>query len=333
MHVTVPTCRRVSRPSLYEEAKYVSAQGVPFRFKNERIEVAPDCELDPVWFAQACRYITSLTQAELMTLYVYSSPAFGFVNMAVSGSDRWLDDVRVPTVEEKWLSVVFDMLTEPNHKRYMTHVLPVGVYRLRAQYSMSKSKADADGLEAQMNTLIRAHRASFTAAFWKEVAVRAGRDCTGIMFYPQLLDLARTPGMFIESIVSKRFASMRLGAATLDDCVAVMADITPQGWKTIVQKYIASLSQICDGCPALTQALNVYRGTPGVKVRTGRSFMSASLSIAVATEFIDARKNCCVHRLHLRPGQKPLPVMCVSRYPHELEILLVPDVRYRKRSG
>lgn len=96
---------------------------------------------------------------------------------------------------------------------------------------------------------------------------------------------------------------------------------------TLFDNYIARLDGIIRRAPPLPCSLTVYRGVryPKGQVMIPRViipwYLSTTLSVPQAREFIPQKRRCCLLRIRVPRGARALFLPLLSYYPHEMEIL------------
>lgn len=85
------------------------------------------------------------------------------------------------------------------------------------------------------------------------------------------------------------------------------------------------LDRIFANAPPIKDPMYVYRGysAPSTRnfIKTG-GFISATGHKATSMRFIDPSTRCCMMRILVPAGAKMLPIMEISRYPEEREVLI-----------
>jgi hypothetical protein len=100
-------------------------------------------------------------------------------------------------------------------------------------------------------------------------------------------------------------------------------------WEKVVSMYVDDLNRIIRNAPVLKRPMTVYRGvkddyylkglTGNVYVTNG--FVSTSLDPNIAQDFQEDSE-CCLKRITIMPGTHVIPLMSLSQFPHEKEILI-----------
>lgn len=84
------------------------------------------------------------------------------------------------------------------------------------------------------------------------------------------------------------------------------------------------VESIFKSAPNMTDSLTVYRGITTMYTPK-YNFMSTSLDKNIALSFFKSQSKCCLYEIKLLPGAYSiLPLMLLSAYPNEMEILLPP---------
>ena len=88
----------------------------------------------------------------------------------------------------------------------------------------------------------------------------------------------------------------------------------------IIQTAFNKISGAFKNAPKLEESLVVYRGLKEEPDFSQKSFISTSVSLEVATSY--TLSSCCLLEITLLPGVKVLPLVGVSLYPEQEEVLL-----------
>jgi hypothetical protein len=88
---------------------------------------------------------------------------------------------------------------------------------------------------------------------------------------------------------------------------------------------IETLDRVLSGVPPITRPVTLYRGVSGFPDIDVKTFMSTSYDVRKTDNFTGGRlrgKICCLLRITASAGSKILPIMDISYYPGEKEVLL-----------
>ncbi len=106
-----------------------------------------------------------------------------------------------------------------------------------------------------------------------------------------------------------------------DESKQLLTDYTNDYGITMRQE--ESLLEIFDKGPRVLETYTLYRGLENPYNENGSGFMSTTLDIKRAKNFI--YEDCCMYVITITPGDYSiLPVESVSVYPEELEVILPP---------
>lgn len=89
---------------------------------------------------------------------------------------------------------------------------------------------------------------------------------------------------------------------------------------------VEQIDNIFDNAPPLRETLVVYRGITKEFIVDILTYISTTHDISVAKTF--ARYDCCLLRITILPGSKPLPLISISAHAGEDEVLLPREGRF-----
>lgn len=123
-----------------------------------------------------------------------------------------------------------------------------------------------------------------------------------------------------------------------NDCYLLLLQIVPKldiekFWTKIVKNYCDDLNRIINEAPALQREMVVYRGLHDHddsivrsntfnKIYKSKGFVSTSLHYNTAIEFKNRKCGNYLQRITILPGTRVFPLMTLSAFPNEVEILL-----------
>ena len=116
-------------------------------------------------------------------------------------------------------------------------------------------------------------------------------------------------------------------------------NLKPIFWMESIELFAKDLNRIIMGSPPLKTKLVVFRGVKNDYYLKGsnnnyyknRGFVSTSLSYKLAKSFSGGL--CCLKRIVLLPGSRALFISGLSRFPHEIELLLPVDTIFYIRNA
>lgn len=305
-----------SHDPYYDFVKMYCAGRARIEFRAEDINVPQDVDqATKDWLAACGEAVSRLPRRDVCTLYVYTSTmyyvAVDFLRKGVVGK---LYETPAEWTRHAAALAFQGMDIAPYVKPSMTGTAAAVALReaIEAGAAMKRPKlwikptaiAFFEAREAPVREALLDAKPALSSRFFAELARRAAMGSPGVMFYTQAKDVV--PGI-----------------RSLDDYLRVMANIRAGTWRKIVAKFVADMDSIISRMPAMESAIVTYRGTVGTKAAKTTldpAYVSTSLSVDQAKYF--AGKWCCVQVARLKAGCRAIPLMCVSRYPVEMEILL-----------
>lgn len=282
---------------------------------------------DPEYIKSACETVASLSRYDLCTLYTYTTPAYYLVTGLLrhnSGSSAF-DTRLVHDPKTEWifgLNVLFSSIDKLGCSSFLhTNIDKKRVLAFREAMSLPqcdteeacKRKWDlVDHLYAEL-------RPNFTKGFLKLCHLKSIESNQGILFYHQAARLfSRSPSAFPKQVKKlKSFA----------DYLKAIPVLTNRTWTKILKQYVRDIDSIIAQMPPTQRLISVFRGVPhdvvADRLLKDPSFVSTTLGKDIARGFVmnDPQK-CCVYRFDIPVGSRVLPLIGISRYFGEQEILL-----------
>jgi hypothetical protein len=289
----------------------------------KRVQVDIDSNLDRRWLAKCSAFVVSLSRAEILTLYVYTSPSFCAVQDLLRGGTEYE-------------SLVFpaDVSTCDAHgyrrngavlvwKRHGTGDVPPHVAtRVKAHFEADKDFGSAEEYSAwyeRWDDVIRLARPFLNARFWARARAALVRE-----HWRWNCHFAHAARCLRRKHVRSHHG--RVPREPLARFRALLPHVKPEGWRAIMLQFAADLDAIFTKAPALRSSLTVFRGVDGrrssISRRSDGAFTSTSLRREIAEGFTNKTEKCCLVEMTLEPGARVLPMFMVSRYPVEMEVLL-----------
>ena len=92
-------------------------------------------------------------------------------------------------------------------------------------------------------------------------------------------------------------------------------------WRKVLVQFVQDMKGIFKAAPPLPTPMKVYRGLTK-RPTAMKGYVSTTLSKGAAKNFINHKTKCCVQTIELSKGTRVLPLMVISRYADEFEMLL-----------
>lgn len=300
----------------YEFIRKYCAGRARIDFRAEDIDVHHVDQTTQDWLVACCEAVSRLPRRDVCTLYVYTSTmsyvAINFLRKGVVDKlyeyepTEWSRHAAVLAFEGMDLaSYIKPSMAGSAAAVAVRKAIDAGAAMKRpAPWTEASATKFFEARESPVRAALLAAKPALSNRLFAELERRAAMASPGLMFYAQATDVVP-------------------GVRSLSDYMRVMADIRAGTWRKIVAKFIADMDSNLARMPVTKSVIVTYRGTVGTKAAaTSRdpAYVSTSLSADQAKHF--AGKSCCMQVARLRAGCRALPLMCVSRYPVELEILL-----------
>lgn len=288
---------------------------------------------DPEWLSAACESITRLSRYELCTLYTYTTQMYSVVTGYLRHKcSTPFDTQLVHNPEEEWLAG-YDILLSPKRSKAALLDLTGKVDKeLVAAWKQAKaiqitSEETAEAKWALEKTCYTALRPYFTTGFLKRCRDNLIDTNQGILLFPQAVRVFKmTPSAFPKTV--RKLTSLR----DFKRAIPVMDNTV---WTTLLKQFVNDVDSIIQKMPTTTRVMSCFRGVPhriSMKdMLADPAYISTTLSNKIASSFVDRDDlKCCVYRFTLPIGSKMLPMMPVTRYSAEQEVLLP---RHRGKYG
>ena len=299
----------------FEFIKKYCAGRARIDFRAEDVDVGHVDQATEDWLVACCEAVSRLPRRDVCTLYVSTSTlyyvAVDFLRKGVVGKlyDKPAEWTRHAA------ALAFQGMDIASYIKPSMVGSATAVAVRKAIDTGAAMKRPVPWTEASATKFFEARESPVRAALldakpalsnrlFAELERQSAMASNGIMFYAQAKDVVP-------------------GVRNLEDYLRVIADIRAGTWRKIVSKFVADMDSIIARMPVTDSVIVTYRGTAGTKAaatRTDPAYVSTSLSAKQAKHF--AGKSCCMQVARLKQGCRAIPLMCVSRYPVELEILL-----------
>jgi hypothetical protein len=305
MLLKVQKLPKSEKGSVYEEILYMTTK----QLKYEMREVSLPKDIDREWLQAACNYVHSLSLHDRLVLFGYTSPCFGNINLHRAGRDV-AEDLVLEQKRDPY-SLVYEFIDNKDAAKWFAgdpHPLlkkQREIVRLQSKATDKPTNIDTQ-IDRALHEFDEMARATITIkpAFHEKVIEYDSKASCGIVLYPQYCTL--------------------YGRVSFTEFVSRIPHITSSMWRRLLDTYVRDLDAIFEGIPPTTRVVTVFRGSGGKRVRSMPTYTSTSMSRTVARKFA----NPSLHQMQFPAGSKLLPVLCVSRYPDELELLAQPETKY-----
>jgi len=277
-----------------------------------------DAHGDATWLTRACHTMTHLPRALLCTLHVYTTQLFVVVTEALRNPSHPQQLYDTASWESHAQNVLQKCPILPPHPQ----LAPVRDC-LAAFQVLRKEKPHSafDAWNEKRTALDKQFEQALTAArpyLSLDHAIEHERfKCSpGIVLYSQARALFRGQ--------PSKYATVVQAVNKLAHYRQIMPYITSAGWKRLVTLFIQDLDRVFQKMPP-SPTMFLYRGTKDLnlsRMRNDPSYLSTTLSKKVAIEFTDNETHSCVTRITVKRGSQVLPLLAVTRYHGELEVLL-----------
>ena len=313
---------------LYDFAKQYVAGKKRVRWEFEDIRVVAE---DPVWLRDACAAMTKLARNELCVLYTYTTPIFNLVTglLRHKGPSATFDTGLTHKAATEWMFgslLFFRSVEDGTWERYINRHDAVKdiVSELEGTLKLPHSDKKLDKMDALYAQL----KPNFNLKLLRSCHDKSLEYNNGIVLFAQARRLfARCSKC--DALLQPCDANICAIAKHLKDIKdfkRVVPHITSAGWVGMLELLIRDLDAVFLKMPPLYHPIHVYRGTK-TRVTKSRamkdpSFISTSLSESVAKDFYNPQEKCCVTTFLLPTGSCVVPMLPITRYWGEYEVLL-----------
>ena len=295
-----------------------------------RVGVDVDTEVDRSWLAAMTRYVRGLPGTGVLTLYVYTTPAFSDVLDLMRGGTQYAKRVFLSPAELAkdrsgvaragawllWARTIDSSLPRALAARVRAHL---AARRAIDHTSEESTKRGWAAWDAGCDAILDAARPHVGARFWKRVRMALAKD-----EWQWSCIFAHAARALRRRHLSPEFepwcARCSRAQSPLERFKAAFPYVTAAGWRAILVQYIADLDALFARAPPLPYAVVVYRGVKQKEAR-GAWYTSTSMRRDVAEEFAN-KESPIVLSIDVPRGTRLLPPCMVSRYPPEVELLL-----------
>jgi len=300
----------------------------------------------------ACLAVQKLPRSDLCTLYIYTTQVvYNIVNSFLrSGSLPVKTFSHDPSTEWQYgqdlllASASASARTDYDaydaydaYKEYLKRGCEAALERYlsardRTQFVTNGStEAESKRKWAAVARSYRELRPFFTDTFLAACRSKAIEHNGGIAFYDQAKRVFRDVGFpsGVENRIprSKNHRGSQEPSTSFELFKNAIPYITHAQWLQILQSYIADLDAIFAKMPPTSKGMLVHRGLSPASSAPDKAYMSTTLDKEIALGFADAATKCCVLTIPIHPGSRVVPMMPVTRYAAELEILLPREYR------
>lgn len=293
--------------------KYAAGQG-RISFRPEEVDVGRANQATKDWLVACGEAVSRLPRRDVCTLYVYTSTMYyvanDFLRKGVVANMYYLPEWTAQATTLAFQSMDIASYVKPSmtgsaEAVALRKAVAAGAAMKRPiPWTERTATAYFEARDSPVRKALLDAKPILSKRLFSELARDAAMGSTGIMFYAQAKDIVNE-------------------VRSLDDYLRVIPDISVGTWRKIVTKFITDMDSIIARMPVIKSLMVTYRGTQGTKAaetNRDKAYVSTSLSADQAKHF--AGKRCCMQVAHLKAGGRALPLMYVSRYPVELEILL-----------
>jgi len=322
----------------YEFVRKVCARKKKIRWVERPFSISTDvlCEDETKmekWLRDCAIAITRCSPLQLVTLYTYTSTAFCLIQtfIATRGSTVSSDEVTgeyFPHTNDvrAWIAYapsMFDAMKDNDNISKYAGLKPAGLRRLVDSYNKlswqpkKRNRKEKAAAAEHLKTVLEEHHMRnaniLGGPFWRKLHAHVVRDSEVILFYPHAKNELEERGM-----------------KNLGDFVRLAPHLTREEWTKIFKSFVKTLDGIILSMPPLTVQITVFRGTTDSNAiaecgRRGvfpscRQYVSTTLDKSIACGF--ARKKGCIIAIPLEIGSRVLPLLTVTRYWAEQEVLL-----------
>jgi hypothetical protein len=262
--------------------------------KTSKTSVTTDSEVSKEWLEESTRYLLkTLSVGQRLTLLAYSTTVFYLILDFMRGGDKYKTGLKVTQVAE----------TDP--EEWSGHAMKVlsRVPEMKAfEQRMDKTDnpQDYDKVKKEVVEWLRGYALTKTQVINIQKRVDEAYYEKTCVFLHQLrvLDVTTLPQW------RNRCLTMSLSE-----------------WRKVLVQFVQDMKGIFKAAPPLPVPMKVYRGLTK-RPTAMKGYVSTTLLKGAAKNFINKKTKCCVQTIELSKGARVLPLMVLSRYADEFEMLL-----------
>jgi len=319
-NIIVPTWF-VGIESYYQFVQQYSAGNKRIQWKKKSLHMRTE---DPDWIRKTCEIIAKLDRYDLCTLYTYTTPVYSVITGLLRHAGSKYDTGLVHDPETEWLfgsDTLFESIDKDGNSLYLNTKNDkklVLAYKKARQMPSGNTEEEANNKWNRVDRLYAKCKPFFTKAYLDICHTKSVESNSGILFFPQAVRLFKdTPSAFP---TIKRLKTLR-------DFKQIIPLLTNDIWIKIIERFVNDIDEIIVKMPVTECIMSVFRGvTHDIKKKTmiaDPSFLSTTLSKEIARSFVENNsRKCCMYRWKIPVGSRVLPMIPITRYFAEQEILL-----------
>jgi len=268
------------------------------------------------WLTSACEAVSRLPRALLCTLHVYTTQLFGVVTEALRHPSHRQTLYDAAPWETHAQNILVRKRTLPQHTQLAQVRHCLAAFKLLRKEKRTEAWYQKRAvLDKQFEQALTAAR-PYLSALDKAIEHERFKCSPGIVLYCQARVLFRGQ--------PSKYATVGQAVDSLAQYRRIMPYITWSGWQRLLALFIRDLDSVFHKMPPSPRIV-LYRGTKDSnlsRMRTDPAYLSTTLSKQVATDFTDDKTDCCVTRITVKQGSQVIPLLGITRYRSELEVLL-----------
>ncbi len=329
----------------YEFSKLHTVQRKPLKVGRISVKLDSDQhkQLIESWLKECADVVQGMPHDSVCVLYAYTTTTFHAVQGRLRSPKTQNLRVDLGCHPVTHQDALFNVATESNindivkntyeDSSRLKEALEAWRTRPRGNNGDDEDEATYEERQALFETLYktledqlkRVPKEAFTAKFLRSVDQ-----------YQKTSTLHGPAGWIFAPQIWRRFGDRTKKRPTLAKLRDLIANhmTTEARWRAVLDDYIRDLDAIFDQMPPLPADLVVYRGVHGKKYAAGKSirdagYVSTSVRRDIAQGFASKKKKCCLQQIKVPAGTRVVPLIFVSRYYAEQEILLPRNTSFK----
>lgn len=265
--------------------------------RTTKTSVTTESNVSKEWLTESTRYLLhDISVGQRVTLLAYTSSMFSLILDFMRGGHNYKTDFNITQVSEtdpeQWWSHAMHGLSNVSEMKAFIERL-----------DETENQEEWNKVKKEMVEWLRGYK--LTTSQLKQIQSKANQR-----HY-------ETTSMFLHQL-------RVLNVTTLKQWRKRCLTMTLPDWRKVLAQFVQDMKEIFKGAPQLPEPMAVYRGLTK-RPTAMKGYVSTTLSKGTANNFVDKKTKCCVQTIKLAKGTRVLPLMVMSRYADEFEILLEPS--------
>lgn len=310
--------------------KYVAGKS-PIIWEAWNIDKYSDDIDDHEWLRSCCTRIQSLPRRDLCVIYIYTTQLFSHVTNYLRATSQGLSydaELEHDPDEDFWggYQMFIGSVENGSYHKYLKSSYPKSVMtKLKKVLKMEHSQMKY----TLMNELFKDITPYLNSKYHSISRDKQVEFGDGIVFYDQacrVLKLKSAQLALKHNDCSEGLMKQALNVTSLKTFKRIYPFMTNNIWLQVLHQFVLDLDEIFTKMPMTEIPIHLYRGISDPKVKNSQqsdpAFVSTSFNKSVVKDFVDRENQCCIMQYTIPKGSQVLPVMTLTRYEAEMEVLL-----------